>query len=300
MRLSTTCHSQSTFNNLETQSSLEKRPASWNGKVVLDREASPIPVCSRTPKFILSLKSTSLDKKCIRSSSPSRLFPNKPNFWQIPLKSLDPESRLLPQEVNGRGNEAGRSKHPALRKIGSLDHSSFGLSSVGQPSGKKSQSQMDVVVPEASLHSRDDLNTSQDVKKLLNKEIRDPIEVKLKALSRYNNRGSRSPGKPILHLQSPKYCPRSLYNSNLTIESPNLSTQPRKSVEKKVHFSKNLLIIFFDKDKDHVGKAVGDPPSHPESTCAAPGGKRTVYFRRPTRKPIQETVCLEPRSGHTE
>ena len=288
MRLSTTCNSQSTLNNLETQSSLDKQTTSGNGIAVLDREASPIPVFSQTPKFILSLKSTSLEKTCLRSSSSSRLFASKPNFWRIPLKSLDPEDNFNPKEVKSRGDDAERPKHLVLRKIGSLGTGSFGTSQVAQPSRKKSQSQLNVQLPADSLHSGEDLDTSQDVKSLLNKEIRDPIEVKIRALSRYNHKGSQSPAKPILHLQSPKYCPRSKFDSKPTYESSNLSSLPRKSVDKKVHFSKNLLVIFFDKDRDHSANETRELPRFPTSTAAATGGKRTVYFRRPTRKPVHE------------
>lgn len=299
MRLSTTSNSQSTFNNLETQSSLDKQTTSRIGKAVLDREASPIPVFSQTPKFILSLKSTSLEKNCLRSSSSSRLFASKPNFWRIPLKSLEPEDKQLPKEAKSRGDDAERPKHLVLRKVGSLG-SSLGASPVAQSGRKKSQSQLNVEVPADSLRSGEDLDVSQDVKSLLNKEIRDPIEVKIRALSRYNHKGSQSPAKPILHLQSPKYCPRSKFDSTQTYESSNLSSQPRKSVEKKVHFSKNLLVIFFEKDKNFSSNHNREPLKFPASTAAAAGGKRTVYFRRPTRKPVHEAECLGPRSGLIE
>ncbi len=138
-----------------------------------------------------------------------------------------------------------------------------------------------------SVHS----NSASDLKTLLNTELKGPLLLDPNMMRKNSTSSVKMPAKPIL-LRKNTRSPFSIDQASKDFSES--ATLKPKTFEKKVTFSKNLLVYFFDKHKDQQVPQDHQSDLPPPQKIFIPNpSKKEVYYRRPHRPKLSGVFQTE-------
>lgn len=249
-------------------------------------DLSPRPNLSPHRKLMVPLRTRSHDltvpQKPVTQPGSQKLLPKRPRFEQVPSKlsteHADPNDSFS-EFCSGSSKALPLPAKPVLaslqRKV-SLNRDGPGLrlpTAVYRPSRFLLAKPVPRVEKENECASNLS-NSASNLKTLLNTELKGPLLLDPNMMRKSSISSAKGPSKPIL-LRRNTRCP--LSNDQGSKDFSNSSSFKPKSFEKKVTFSKNLLVYFFEKHKEQQDPDL--PP--PQKVYVPTPSKKEVYYRRP-------------------